>query len=360
MVRVDKSQAQALSRFRTYQIVLGAALITYGIDFGFGLVLGESRVMLSLWLVMLGIITFILWHMLKHGRLFRKGELIGYSLITANGFFEFVLGLATEEDLTTTLLNVGIWLLVFYVFAFFVFESKWGLRVSAVVSLASLTIGVPIVVVRDLATTGEFYALLKFYCANFFVIMFGYAAAVWRENYEQIRSDAEVAEQLALTDSLTNIYNRRGLELLLEKEIVRAERYGRDLSMILFDLDDFKRINDNYGHALGDDVLKKVADVAQAQLRKGDEVGRWGGEEFMIICPETNAEQACMVAERLRKAIANASCNRINFTASFGIASRQRGEMFASLYKHTDAALYAAKSAGKNCVKLALVNDVLQ
>jgi diguanylate cyclase (GGDEF)-like protein len=354
----DVTKDKNLSRFRTYQVVLAAALVTYGIDFGFGLVLGASGLELGLWLVMLAVITFILWHMTKNQRLPRKGEFIGYGVITANASFEFLLGLVTKNDLTAVLLNVGIWLLVLYGFAFFVFESRRGLYVALTVSVTSFLFCLPIVFLRDMASPSEIYTMLKFYCANFFVIIFGYAAALWRENYERVRGDAAVAEQLALTDSLTNIYNRRGLELLSEKEATRSERYGRDLSMILFDLDNFKIINDTYGHAAGDEVLKKVSDIAQAHLRKGDELGRWGGEEFMVVCSETDVKQAERVAERLRLAIANGSWNGLNVTASFGVASRQTGELLGSLYERADAALYKAKRAGKNCVKVAFTKDM--
>jgi diguanylate cyclase (GGDEF)-like protein len=348
-----------MSRFRTYQTVLGAALFTYGVDFVFGLFLEASRFELILWPVMMAIIGFILWHMTTYQVLFRRGELIGYVVITLNAFLEFVLGLATKDDLTPVLLNVGIWLLVLYVFAFFAFEARQGLSVAVAVALASALVGVPIMMARGLSSTAELYVLLKFYCATFFVITFGYAAALWRENYERVRSHAELAEQLALTDSLTSIYNRRGLELLLEKEATRAERYERDLSIIVFDLDYFKNINDTYGHATGDDVLKKVADIVQSQLRKGDEVGRWGGEEFLVICSETDIGQACLVADRLREAIASNEWNGVTVTASFGIARRQPGELLGSLFERADAALYLAKRSGRNCTKVANVRDAL-
>jgi diguanylate cyclase (GGDEF)-like protein len=169
----------------------------------------------------------------------------------------------------------------------------------------------------------------------------------------QMRASAKIAEHNSLTDTLTKVYNRRGLEMLLEKEAARAERYNRDLSIILFDLDDFKLINDTYGHAKGDEVLKKVADLVQSHLRKGDELGRWGGEEFIVICSECDAEQACLVAERLRETLANAGWDGLQVTASFGIARRQAGEDLATLYERADEALYVAKRAGKNCVKVA-------
>lgn len=348
----------ATSRYRTYQIVLVAALLTYGVDFVFGLFLGASRLELTFWPLMMAVIAFILWHMTRYKVLFRRGEIIGYAVITTNAFAEFVLGLATR-DLPVVLLNVGIWLLVLYVFAFFVFKARQGLYVSLAVSLASLFIALAVVVARGLTDTNSLYSLLKFYCATFFVIAFGYAAALWREQVEKARTDAETAQQLALTDGLTGVYNRRGLELLLEKEASRSERYERDLSIILFDLDHFKQINDSYGHSAGDEVLKTVAEIVQSQLRKGDEVGRWGGEEFMVICSETDIGQACLVADRLREAVANYDWQGMTVTASFGLARRQTGELLGSLFQRTDAALYQAKRSGRNCTKVATPKDAL-
>jgi diguanylate cyclase (GGDEF)-like protein len=347
------------SRFRIYQVVLAAALLTYGIDFVFGLFLGASRLELTLWPVMMAVIGFILWHMAHSGRLSRRGEITGYIVLTANAFSEFLLGLFTRSDLAVVLLNVGIWLLVLYVFAFFVFEARQGLYVSLAVSLISLLLALLSVVVRGLTSASDLYTLLKFYCATFFVITFGYAAALWREQVEKARSDVEAAQHLALTDGLTGVYNRRGLDLLLEKEANRAERYERDLSMIVFDLDHFKSINDTYGHSTGDEVLKTIADLVQSQLRKGDELGRWGGEEFMVICSETDVGQACLVADRLREVIANHDWQGMKVTASFGIARRQPGELLGSLFGRADAALYQAKQAGRNCTKVATPKDAL-
>jgi diguanylate cyclase (GGDEF)-like protein len=334
-------------------------MVTYGMDFVFGLMLGASRLELTLWPIMITVLGFIFWHMMTKQVLLRRGELLGYAVIVGNTFFEFVLGLASKDDLAPVLLNVGIWLLVLYVFAFFAFEARQGLYVVVGVAGFSALVGVPIVIVRELASTAELYVLLKFYCATFFVITFGYAAALWRENYEKARNSVVVAEQLALSDSLTSMYNRRGLELLLEKEAMRAERYARDLSIIVFDLDHFKSINDTYGHAAGDEVLKKVSDIVQSQLRKGDEVGRWGGEEFMVICSETDIGQACLVADRLREAIAGHAWQEMTVTASFGIARRQSGELLGSLFGRADAALYHAKRSGRNCAKVAPANDAL-
>jgi diguanylate cyclase len=346
-------------RYRTYLLVVKVALFAYGVDFGFGLFLGSSQVELILWAAMMIALFGLHFHMRKTKELSRVGEVACYTVITLEALFEFSLGLVAYPDITQTLLNVGIWLLVLYVFAFFVFEPKQGVYVSSTVFILSLLLSLSIVLAQGSLTATETYLLVKYYCANVFVIIFGYAAAKWREQYERMRLHAQVAEQLAFTDGLTSVYNRRAIETLLEKEAVRAERYQRDFSIILFDLDNFKTINDTYGHAAGDEVLRKVADIVQGKLRKGDEIGRWGGEEFMVVCPETDIGQACMVAERLREAIAETAWNTGMVTASFGIAHKQEAELLGSLYERADQALYAAKHAGKNCVKVATISQTV-
>jgi diguanylate cyclase len=345
-------------RYQTYVVVLRLALIAYGLDLLFGLWLEASQLELTLWIVLILCLSFILWQMQKRKTLTRRNELVGYSVITVNILLEFVFGLASNREFLYVLQSVGLWLLVMYAFAFFVFEPKQGLRASFTILGASLLFAVPLAFYRDLSLS-DLYMFIKYYCASIFVIIFGYAAARWRQSYEQVRVNAEIAERNALTDLLTHVYNRRGLEGLLERETTRAERYERDLSIILFDLDNFKAVNDTYGHAMGDDILKTVADIARTTLRNGDEVGRWGGEEFMVICPETDVGQACMVAERLREAMEKHPWPAVAVTASFGIARKQEGELLGSLYKRADTALYQAKRAGKNCVKVANVTDAV-
>jgi diguanylate cyclase (GGDEF)-like protein len=353
--KTPSSKTMQQLRHRAYIVVVCGALVTYTVDVVFGLLLGASRLELILWLVFISVLAFILWQMSKTNVLSRRNEVIGYTVISLDVLLEFLFNVATRNDTTQIFLSAGIWLIVMYVFAFFVFQPKQGLYISLALFMVSLLLSLPITVARGLLGVAEFYVICKYYCASFFVVVFGYAAASWRQSYEQVRLNAALAEKLAFTDGLTNVYNRRALEALLEKEATRAERYGRDFSIILFDLDDFKTINDSYGHSAGDEVLKKVADIVQAHLRKGDEVGRWGGEEFMVVCSETDSGQACLVAERLRTAIAETSFdNSVAVTASFGLARRQEGELIGSLYKRTDAALYAAKHAGKNCVKIAV------
>ena len=164
--------------------------------------------------------------------------------------------------------------------------------------------------------------------------------------------------RLATTDGLTGLPNRRQLLAALEVEMRRAERSGRPLALALLDVDRFKSVNDTHGHAAGDEVLCAVADELRKVTRAGDVLGRYGGEEFAILMPETSTAQARRACERLREAIAgriihypDGSSGRV--TISTGVALLSGGEPSEQLISRADAALYAAKSDGRNLVRLA-------
>lgn len=172
-----------------------------------------------------------------------------------------------------------------------------------------------------------------------------------RANRELQRREAEVTE-LSLTDPLTRLGNRRRLEVALDQETARADRYGGELSMILVDLDHFKAINDTWGHPAGDAVLSAFADILREELRRTDVAARYGGEEFCVLMPETPLAAAAGCAERIRLALAARTIPPLDqpVTASFGVAARRPSEFPASLLQRADEALYAAKEGGRDCV----------
>lgn len=162
-------------------------------------------------------------------------------------------------------------------------------------------------------------------------------------------------QKLSVTDELTGVFNRRGLKQLAERELSRARRFGHPLSAILFDLDLFKEVNDTYGHRVGDQVLTKVAQTCDSEIRRMDILGRYGGEEFLVILPETTIGPGIETAERLRKSVASQTINTdqgdVSMTISLGVTSLKDGkEEFAGLIDRADQAMYKAKRAGRNCV----------
>jgi diguanylate cyclase (GGDEF)-like protein len=159
---------------------------------------------------------------------------------------------------------------------------------------------------------------------------------------------------LAITDPLTNLYNRRHFFELAQIELVRSIRYSHSMSIIMFDIDHFKRVNDSFGHTVGDEVLRDMAQVCLKTLRKVDVISRYGGEEFVILLPETNLRSACNTAERLRKQIAEnvveTNRGRVTITASLGVAyfDGKHALDLDTLLNRADQAMYNAKNAGRN------------
>lgn len=157
--------------------------------------------------------------------------------------------------------------------------------------------------------------------------------------------------KLSSVDHLTKANNRRKIEDILYSEHKILKRYGRDLSLILLDVDDFKHINDTYGHNVGDKVLRSLSKLLASSLRESDFFGRWGGEEFLIVTPNTGAENATILAEKLRRTIANHPFDSLEqVTCSFGVAQCGTEIPVKTSIKHADDALYAAKEQGKNRV----------
>ena len=176
-----------------------------------------------------------------------------------------------------------------------------------------------------------------------------------KQSETALRNALQEVERLAITDSLTSLYNRRHLFELADREFQRARRYQLPLSVMMVDIDEFKRVNDTYGHAIGDQVLQGVAECCRKELRGVDVIGRYGGDEFVALLPETGLSEACQVAERLRKTIAervlDTKAGRVTVTVSLGIAVLDDDQLTPeTLLDHADQSLYRAKQNGRNRV----------
>ncbi|HEX2981682.1 MAG TPA: GGDEF domain-containing protein, partial [Anaerolineaceae bacterium] len=161
-------------------------------------------------------------------------------------------------------------------------------------------------------------------------------------------------QKMAITDPLTGLFNRRQFFDLAEHELERSRRYGHPMSLIILDIDDFKRVNDHYGHRAGDQVLQTVTQALDGQLRDSDIIGRYGGEEFTILLPETDAPHAVEAAERLRQIAAKCSVDTghglAQVTISLGVVCAQPSDTLNvdQILEHADRALYSAKHNGRN------------
>jgi len=187
-----------------------------------------------------------------------------------------------------------------------------------------------------------FWKLLAFIAVVFIFILY---------RYQTLRFYNAKLEKLSTTDPLTNLYNRRYLNKHIKNAYNLANRYSTPFSIILMDIDNFKNVNDSYGHDEGDIVLKKVSSILLKQSRSNDIVGRWGGEEFLIICSHSHSEAATVVAEKVCRTIEKeVLCQNNSITASFGVAEFKHEDKYGQLVINADKALYQAKDEGKNRV----------
>lgn len=172
-----------------------------------------------------------------------------------------------------------------------------------------------------------------------------------RERNRQLEELNLKLERYATTDILTGAYNRMKFDTLLESEINRCKRYNRPMSLAMFDIDGFKAINDRYGHAAGDSVLRELAELVSQHIRSCDIFARWGGEEFMILFPEGSLDATRTASEKLRQAIENHEFQTVGkMTCSFGVTQLLPDDSFESLNRRVDDSLYEAKKNGRNQV----------
>lgn len=192
------------------------------------------------------------------------------------------------------------------------------------------------------------YSAISFLIPVLAGLLFGFMLA-------HIKVLSKKLKTMAYTDSLTKIYNRLHFAHFLDAEIDKVERYGGTFSIIFFDLDNFKEVNDNFGHSVGDDVLEKITEIVSTANRKADIFARYGGEEFIILTPETDLAGALIHAERLRADIDKFDFKTVgHVTASFGVTEFiAKTDNLEKLLDRVDIALYQAKDFGRNRVEKA-------
>ena len=210
-------------------------------------------------------------------------------------------------------------------------EESWELANFAALSAQEATEG-------KISGIKKFYIILLIYTINVL-------AVIWVV-YSYVRKNLEFK---ASHDALTGLANRHSYERTIETEIEKSNRYKIKFSLLIYDIDYFKKINDTYGHESGDKILIELSNLVKKTLRKNDEVFRVGGEEFAIIAPETDVTNALVLAEKIRKVVEAANFhNNIKITLSLGIADSYTGRSISDIYRQADTALYKAKNLGRN------------
>lgn len=235
-------------------------------------------------------------------------------------------------------------------------HGKQGYRVGDIRGGISVQFDISDIEKSEKQTLALFISLGFAVFCIFFGIIFTFIVRVMK----RLNAAQEMIREMAVTDTLTHLANRRSFFLAAEKEMGRARRYGLNLGCLMLDVDFFKKINDNYGHQAGDRVLQEIAHILKRMLRESDLVGRYGGEEFIALLPETGEEGAKQVAERIREAIAaerfqTDTGQPIPVTLSVGVACYRVEESpeienLDQIIKRADNALYRAKQTGRNRV----------
>jgi diguanylate cyclase (GGDEF)-like protein len=197
----------------------------------------------------------------------------------------------------------------------------------------------------------RFTLTAEVYLTGAMVLCFLYVLAQYRDNVQRLSSQYALLEKVAFLDALTGLPNRRHMYDAVQQQLELSARYGTPFCIALFDIDHFKRVNDHFGHLKGDEVLGQVANVLRNELRTSDLLGRWGGEEFLVLLPQTDAHEALTVAERCRQATEHfVLLPKQAVTISGGLTGYSLGDDVTSLVQRADVALYKAKERGRNKV----------
>jgi diguanylate cyclase (GGDEF)-like protein len=265
---------------------------------------------------------------------------------------QMALSLVTPDAEVLDLTSAAYWMLVAVsILSYLLFSTRGALWFSA--GFYTLGVALPWTALglrgQTLGDQPEL-ARVQLICGAILVLL--YSLAWYRERFMLERGHRLTLEQLANTDPLTHLPNRRALYPAIER-LLAATQEGVPGCLILFDLDHFKRVNDTHGHNAGDEVLIGTADLFRDTLRNADRLGRWGGEEFLLVLPGVSAPQGEQIAERLRGLLADHTFSGVGrVTASFGVAACAPGDDLRRCIARADAALYRAKAAGRNRVEL--------
>jgi diguanylate cyclase len=290
-------------------------------------------------------------------RYVERALFVGLMHLSSLGYSVFRLARGDPGVSFWNLAGLGNWNSVVYTLAFLTFGLRLGARVSAGVYLLSLGAWLAYFIYPGpSAVFGAGYSLFfQLHAADALMLLLLYGFGL------VVRSQAERSAKLehdAHTDHLTRLSNRRGLTAQTEGEIARAARLHEPFAVVLFDIDHFKGVNDRFGHDVGDRVLEQLGRTLLEHARKIDIVGRWGGEEFMMVLPGCSLPEASEAAERMRQVMMEQIFEPVgHVTGSFGVTEFRAGDSVKTLLRRADQALYRAKAGGRNRVETCAHDD---
>ena len=283
----------------------------------------------------------LIWLFIYRQRHIRPCEIIS---LVVFGFYHLLRIYSLFNQLEEGIFNVyGLWSPLYFVYIFLVLEQAEAIGYSLFIFLLTVALGIP-----HLGNPRANDILTQYYISTFLYILL----LIFFQKIVPSYIESDMLRKNAYYDSLTDIANRRSLDELLRDEIKLCREHNRCSSIIFFDIDNFKEVNDEFGHDIGDSVLIEFVSLVKSSIRESDFFGRWGGDEFIVIAANQSLAEASQLAEKLRKIIASHSfCYIDHVTASFGVTSIEPDDLPQSLIKRADQALYCAKKSGKNTVK---------
>jgi diguanylate cyclase (GGDEF)-like protein len=344
--------ASGNARFNQYK------LQTYRLAFPFGTLVtllyvlvitkfGELRFFMGIiQVIILIVLTVIVWWKERFLELveniFYFAVITNFLLLTQFSINQLAAGNALDENaLSDSIKGLVMWLIIFMLSGFLTLKTRQAELLTGYSFLGMLLMGINNI--WYLAGAKQLTSVYLFHWVN---VVFALMVTVLL-----LQRMGTLQQRQATTDALTGVMNRHALYSVLEQEMERAARYKRSFSLILFDLDEFKHINDTIGHLEGDRVLQEVSRLVTGVIRKTDHAGRWGGEEFLLILPETDIESARALAERIRILLVETQLGKAErVSASFGVAMYQQVPNIDGLLNCLDNALYVAKNNGRNQV----------
>ena len=335
-----------------YLIGLPIGIVVLLLIFGVNHLTNESSHFLNLAIPITVICFVLIWLVSWFKGTLRFLRLSTFTVLSLflSGHFSYMSIYGTPEFISRELARLAPWLSVVYILAFWIFGPKRGWKVSVWYATATLMLSI----IFHLRHSDEPYyltnlvTLIEINASSFVIIL---ALLKFARIVEAKTAEAFNMNKLAIEDRLTGLYNRAHIETVLSQEIEKAHRYRYPLNIVILDIDNFKKINDAFGHLAGDSVLKDFARLLHLHLRGSDTSGRWGGEEFMVIFSKSDISNVLLTSERLRKEIVNHSFLFVDkITVSMGVAEYQHGETMRDLIERADQCLYKAKHQGRNQV----------
>jgi diguanylate cyclase (GGDEF)-like protein len=286
------------------------------------------------------------WVLAFINRGIRFGEYSNLFLVSV--YHVFTLFDVVHNDLAKTGGSLGdfiVWIPLIIMFFFLVLGTKRGLYYSIIIFLITVAIG--LMYIREMSHE-SIDSLTQFHAANIvYILVLFYAQNMFRAFTER-----DFFKKHAYIDSLTRVANRHQIDVWLEEKLEAAEENEKPFSIIFFDIDHFKKVNDQYGHKIGDCALKELSAVVSGNLSEGDRFGRWGGEEFILITDATDSS-VLEKAEHYRKLVERHTFKGAgSLTASFGVTEFRHGDNIDSLLNRADKGLYLSKNNGRNKVSM--------